>query len=177
MKFSLVAISAAFIAGVSAVPAGTPTASAPQATESLGWAQHWIKTESGQFLQSATPWQPGDAVLGSPLTAGEFNIVSTSLVDTVHTETMTYATVAPVTAGATMLKVSFEEGLITPASGGTFAWSGTEKTLTWSRPDSTFTGWIACDNVLFANLKSTVPAGCSSVTISSFVSTFATDSA
>ncbi|KIJ48832.1 hypothetical protein M422DRAFT_777768 [Sphaerobolus stellatus SS14] len=74
-----------------------------------------------------------------------------------------------------MLKVSFEAGLVTPASGGAFAWSGTSKALTWSRADSTFTGWITCDSVLFANLKSTVPSGCTSVTISSSVSTFATD--
>ncbi|KIJ48834.1 hypothetical protein M422DRAFT_247191 [Sphaerobolus stellatus SS14] len=40
-----------------------------------------------------------------------------------------------------MLKVSFEAGLVTPASGGAFSWSGTSKALTWSRADSTFTAF------------------------------------
>ena len=127
--------------------------------------------------------------------AGEFNIVSTSLVDTVHTPNFLFATVEPTTPGATMLKLSFGNGDIGTASSGDFAWTGTPKTLTWSRNDAKMTvsvlvsiherltnshdlkGWITCENnVLYANLASTVPAGCTSVTLTSSQTEFASES-
>ncbi|KAF8528525.1 hypothetical protein BU17DRAFT_80971 [Hysterangium stoloniferum] len=174
MKISAIVITGVSLArGAFSVPAGTPTAAAPQATESLGWGQHWIKSSTGLFLQAAPPWTPGDAVLGPATSAGEFNIVTTSLVDTVHTPNFLYATVAPKTTGAAKLKLSFASGDLTPASGGVFAWSGSSKALTWSRADSTFTGWITCGRVIYANLDPAVPSGCTSVDIASHQSKFA----
>ncbi|KAF8584737.1 hypothetical protein K439DRAFT_1633267 [Ramaria rubella] len=175
MKFSSFALSSVtLITGVTAIPAGSPTAAAPQATESLGWAQHWIRSNSGTFLQASVPWTATDAVLGPATSAGEFNVVSTSLVDTVHTPTFLYATVEAQTAGATMLKVSFAEGDVAPASAGVFSWSGSEMALAWSRDGVTATGWLTCeDNVVYANLASATPAGCTSVTLESYQSTFA----
>ena len=94
-----------------------------------------------------------------------------------------------------MLKLSFGNGDIGTASSGDFAWTGTPKTLTWSRNDAKMTvsvlvgiherltnshglkGWITCaNNVLYANLASTVPEGCTSVTLTSSQTEFASES-
>ena len=112
-------------------------------------------------MQALVPWT------GSPDMAGEFNIVSTSLVHTVHTPNFLYATVESTTPGATMLKVSFSSGALGPTSTGDFSWTGTPQTLIRSRSDATMTvsvlvnirekaysppclqGWITCANNCF----------------------------
>lgn len=176
MKFALALVSSAIalVNSVAAVPASA-TAAAAQPSETLGWGQHWIKTSDEVFLQAQTPWTPGPAVLGSADTAGEFNIVDGSLCDTVHTPEFVAGAVEPITAGATMLQLTFVAGILSPASGGTFAWtaSGDNQLMSWSRSDSAFTGWILCDGILYANQVATVPSGCSTVELFSDISTFA----
>ncbi|GJJ14077.1 hypothetical protein Clacol_008334 [Clathrus columnatus] len=176
MKFTtaLIASAVSLASSAFAIPAST-TAAAAQPSETLGWGQHWIKTSDNLFLQSQTAWTPGPATLGSADTAGEFNIVSTSLCDTVHTPEFLYGIVESITPGATQLQLTFEAGILGPASGGVFAWttSGDDQLLSWSRSDSAFTGWILCDNIIYANQISTVPDDCSSIELASNIGTFA----
>jgi hypothetical protein len=103
-----------------------------------------------KYLQSETLGKAGDAVLGNPGNAAQFQIVNGQLVQYVDATTNLYMTVeARANTTVNKLKTSWST---TPASGanaGTFLWSG--DTLEWqistiTRPAlnvSPISGWIS----------------------------------
>jgi hypothetical protein len=138
---------------------------------------YWIRAVEDpnfhKYLQSYKPLTASDAILGSPSTAGQFNIVNGQLVQLINKSgTLLYAHVQQRPDNTTMkLKVSWAT---TPDNYGTFVFSG--DAVTWtvpgiSRPNNA--AWLACNDategaVAYINLGPyayQTPAGCADETI------------
>ncbi|CZR62129.1 related to cellulase precursor [Phialocephala subalpina] len=148
---------------------GSSSASGPGTTLQSGY--YWIRAvESPNFhkyLQSRPLYSPGDAVLDSYTTAGQFQIISGQLVQLINSTYTLYANVQQNTTAATKLSMSFNA---TENTYGTFAFSG--DAVTWSTPDinrPNLSAWLVCENqTLWINLGNyayLTPAGCVDETI------------
>ncbi|CAG7852041.1 SubName: Full=Uncharacterized protein {ECO:0000313/EMBL:CCA73934.1} [Serendipita indica DSM 11827] len=131
------------------------------------------------YLQSETVGTASDAVLGSPSTAAQFQIISGQLVQN-PTGSKLYAQVAQPVSGDKKLKVTWSTS---PATFGTFSWSG--DTLLWSDPSVTRSqnnAWLICPDAngnddLYVNLGPyayNTPAGCGDQTIHAYTGSTAT---
>ena len=122
-----------------------------------------------KYLQTNPTDTTGLAILDSPTTAGQFNIVSGQLVEVIDNKgTLLYANVLPQSdSSKTYLPVSFSTSKNT---NGTFAFSG--DAVTWTSPGvsrQNNAAWLVCANQqLFINLGAygyMTPAGCADETI------------
>ncbi|THH29497.1 hypothetical protein EUX98_g4692 [Antrodiella citrinella] len=169
---------------------GTPTtsSSAASGTTTLLSGNSFIRAVEDpnfhQYLQSEVLGTAGDAVLGSPATAAQFQIVNGQLVQEVPGGTLLYATVeGQANSTVTKLKMSWST---TPASGanaGTFMWSG--DTVEWSIPTIArpqLNAWLVCPDaagnkdvyINLGNYDYMTPAGCADETIHAYTGATAT---
>ncbi|PVF93227.1 hypothetical protein CPB86DRAFT_128148 [Serendipita vermifera] len=131
------------------------------------------------YLQSEVVGTASDAVLGSPSTAAQFQIVSGQLIQNPQ-GTKLYAQVAAYNSGDKKLKVTWST---TPGTFGSFTWSG--DTVEWSaasvsRPQNN--AWLICadeagHNDVYINLgpySYQTPAGCADQTIHGYTGSTAT---
>jgi len=106
---------------------GTPssTSSAPSGTATLLPNHLWIRAVEApnfhKYLQSKTVGGVGDAVIGSPSTAAQLNIVSGQLVQYLSSGSTLYAQVATAAANTTRLKVFWSTS---PAANVTWSFNG-----------------------------------------------------
>ncbi|ETW77262.1 carbohydrate-binding module family 1 protein [Heterobasidion irregulare TC 32-1] len=181
--------SAAPTSTVSSSSGGTPTSTSAAAsgTTTLEAGYSFIRAVEDpnfhKYLQSEVLNTASDAVLGSPATAAQFQIVSGQLVQNAN-GTPLYAVVeAQANSTVTKLKMSWST---TPASGdsaGTFMWSG--DTVEWqiasiNRPQ--LNAWLVCPDSagnadVYVNLGAydyMTPAGCADETIHAYTGATAT---
>ncbi|KAH7912494.1 carbohydrate-binding module family 1 protein [Hygrophoropsis aurantiaca] len=163
-------------------PTSTSSASSGTATLQSGW--NWIRAVEDpnfhQYLQSEVLNTASTAVLGSPTTAGQFQVTGGQLVQNAPagSSNMLYAVVeGRANSSVTMLGMSWSTD---PASGdnaGTFVFSG--DTLEWSIPTITRpqdNAWLVCpdaagNKLLYINLGAydyETPAGCADETIHAY---------
>ncbi|KAI5852377.1 hypothetical protein BZA05DRAFT_42889 [Tricharina praecox] len=149
-----------------------PTAGGTSPGSTLQKDYLWIRAVAApnfhKYLQSRTARTATDAIIDSPTTAGQFNVVGGQLVQLVDTAgTLLYGHVAARVGTETQLKLTWEA---TPDTFGTFAFQG--DTLTWSvasitRPN--VAAWLVCENqTLYVNLGAYLyltPDGCADQTI------------
>ncbi|KAG8907087.1 hypothetical protein FRB99_005342 [Tulasnella sp. 403] len=169
---------------VNTTPTATITGTPPIQTLLPNWL--WIRAVVGddedpnfhKYLQSYNSYAPGDAILGPPAKAAQFNIVN-GQVEHYLPSGVLYLQVEPRADSSVMkLKTSFSTS---PNTYGTFAFSG--DALTWTvsgitRPNNA--AWLACNDpvegaVLYINLGEyhrelcpyayQTPAGCADETI------------
>ncbi|KZS94409.1 hypothetical protein SISNIDRAFT_484632 [Sistotremastrum niveocremeum HHB9708] len=170
MLVKVAAFVAALAAGIAATPVASPTASAAGPGPSLIYSFHWIRTSADTYLQSSVPYSASDAIVGSSSTAGQFNIVSTGLIQIIGTVQYTYGTVDPTTG-----KLSFLPGDVPDASSGTFKWSSTaaNKQLQWeSTSGALSSGWLSCPEAegpaIYAAISGVkAAAACTPITLTS----------
>jgi len=173
MLFKAAAFVAALALSVSASPVASPTASAAGPGPSLIYSFHWIRTSADTYLQSG--YAASDATVGSSSTAGQFNIISTGLIQITGTVQYTYATV-----DATTGKLSFLPGDSPDASSGTFKWSSTasNKQLQWISPSGTLSsGWVTVPEAEGAAVYAVLPgvktaASATPITLTSLTSVY-----
>ncbi|KAI0057307.1 hypothetical protein BV25DRAFT_1920273 [Artomyces pyxidatus] len=174
--------------GSSSSPTSTSTSSAASGTTTLQAGYSFIRAVEDpnfhKYLQSETLNTPSTAVLGSPSTAGQFEITNGQLIYNANGTTPLYAVVEG-RANSTVMKLGMSWST-TPASGanaGTFMWSG--DTLEWSIPTITrpaLNAWLVCpdaaDNLLlYINLGPydyQTPTGCADETIHAYTGATAT---
>jgi len=132
------------------------------------------------YLQSEVLGTASDAVLGSPSTAAQFQIISGQLVQNPQGSKL-YAVVAQPQTGDVKLKVTWSAD--STATFGTFMWSG--DTLEWSDPSVSrpqTNAWLICPDSaghedVYINLGSysyMTPAGCGDQTIHAYTGATAT---
>ncbi|KUJ16949.1 uncharacterized protein LY89DRAFT_68160 [Mollisia scopiformis] len=145
------------------------SASGPGTTLQSGYL--WIRAvESPNFhkyLQSRPLYSPGQAILDTYTTAGQFQIISGQLVQLLNSTSFLYANVQRNTSAAVKLSVSFNT---TKNAYGTFVFSG--DAVTWSTPDISrpnLSAWLVCgEKSLWINLGNydyMTPSGCVDETI------------
>ncbi|TFK75619.1 carbohydrate-binding module family 1 protein [Pluteus cervinus] len=133
-----------------------------------------------KYLQSEVLTKAGDAVLGEPTNAAQFQIVSGQLVQSAA-GTSLYAIVEP-RANSTVVKLKVSWST-TAATSGTFTWAG--DTLEWSNPSISRpqnNAWLICPDAqnhldLYVNLgpySYMTPAGCADETIHAYTGQTAT---
>lgn len=151
---------------------GTSTGSAgvgPGTTLQSGY--YWVRAVSSpnfhQYIQSNPLYTASKAVLGSYLTAGQFQIVDGQLEQLLTTGNYLYAIAEQNTTTATKLGVSFST---TKNTFGTWKWNGDD--LQWSTPGITrpnLSAMLVCENNdLYLNLGAyayMTPAGCVDQTV------------
>lgn len=163
---------------------GSTTTTASGGSETLAPGYSFIRAVADpnfhKYLQSESPKTVGDAVLGSPSTAAQFQITGGQLVQNAG-GTKLYAIVEPRANSTVMkLKVSWST---TPATSGTFVFSG--DTVEWSntsisRPQNN--AWLVCPDAqghadVYINLGPyayQTPAGCADQTIHGYTGSTAT---
>ncbi|KAH8083347.1 hypothetical protein BXZ70DRAFT_581676 [Cristinia sonorae] len=171
--------------GGGGVPPPTPTASAPGSSTTLIPGNSFIRAVEApnfhKYLQSEKLGTAGDAVLGDPSTASQFQITGGQLIQLVPDGTKLYAVVESRSDPSVMkLKVSWST---TPSTSGTFVFSG--DTVEWSTPAITRpqnNAWLVCPDPagnldLFVNLGAysyMTPAGCADETIHAYTGATAT---
>ncbi|PPQ96956.1 hypothetical protein CVT26_005978 [Gymnopilus dilepis] len=164
-------------------PTGTTTSTASSGTTTLQAGYSFIRAVEDpnfhQYLRSETINQPGPAVLGDPSLAAQFQITNGQLIQNAG-GTPLYAIVAAPQTGDVKLAVSWST---TPASNGTFTWSG--DTVEWSSPSVSrpqSNAWLVCpdaagNKLLFVNLGPydyNTPSGCADETIHAYTGATAT---
>ncbi|KAI0088297.1 hypothetical protein BDY19DRAFT_891163 [Irpex rosettiformis] len=159
-------------------PTGTSTAPAG-ATPTLVSGFSFIRAVEDpnfhKYLRSEVIGTASDAVLGEPVDAAQFQIVSGQLQQSIAGGDWLYAVVEP-RANSTVVKLKVSWST-TPATSGTFSWSG--DTVEWndpsiSRPQSN--AWLICPDAagnkdLYVNLGPydyNTPAGCADETIHAY---------
>ncbi|KAG6829059.1 hypothetical protein H0H92_005833 [Tricholoma furcatifolium] len=169
----------------STTPTSTSTSSAPDGTTTLLPNYVWIRAVEDpyfhNYLQSEVLNSASDAVLGSPVTAGMFNVTADGqLVQYANGNTLYAIVEDQANANVTKLLMSWST---TPATAGTFVFSG--DTLEWSiptidRPQDN--AWLVCpdddgNELLYINLgyyDYETPTGCSDETIHAYTGATAT---
>ncbi|KIK67917.1 carbohydrate-binding module family 1 protein [Collybiopsis luxurians FD-317 M1] len=161
---------------VTTTPGGgspTPTSSAPVATSTLLPGNSFIRSVEEPYfhyyLQSITPSAATLAIMGSYLTAAQFQVTNGLLIQ--ESTPPLYAVVAnQANSTVTRLGVSWST---TPPTNGTFEFSG--DTIEWSIPTINrpqLNAWLICpdsagNNLLYVNLGfyGSPPSGCADATI------------
>ncbi|GJJ08418.1 hypothetical protein Clacol_002634 [Clathrus columnatus] len=162
------------------VPGGgsTPssTASATSGTATLLPNQLWIRADEEpnfhKYLQSQTEGSVGDAVIGPPTTAAQFNIASGQLMQFVNADTTLYAQVATALPNENRLKVFWSTS---PATNITWSFQGDAVNGVVANATQQDTGaFLACDDVsadvptVYLNLGAydyMTPTGCADQTL------------
>ncbi|KAF5384393.1 hypothetical protein D9615_003393 [Tricholomella constricta] len=163
---------------------GSTTTTAPGGTETLAPGYSFIRAvvdpNFHKYLQSEKSKTAGDAVLGEPSTAAQFQITGGQLVQNAG-GTNLYAVVEPRADSTVMkLKVSWSTS---PATSGTFVFSG--DTVEWSHPTISRpqnNAWLVCPDAqgnrdVYINLGPyayQTPAGCADQTIHGYTGSTAT---
>ncbi|KAF8645814.1 hypothetical protein AX16_007557 [Volvariella volvacea WC 439] len=163
----------------------TPTTTSPGGQETLVPGYSFIRAVEAphfhKYLQSETLHSAGDAVLGEPATAAQFQITNGQLIQAAGSGKSLYAVVEPRANSTVMkLKMSWSE---TPATSGTFRFSG--DTVEWSNPSISRpqnNAWLVCPDAagnldLYVNLGPyayQTPAGCADETIHGYTGSTAT---
>ncbi|KAI0037056.1 hypothetical protein K488DRAFT_75613 [Vararia minispora EC-137] len=172
--------------GGSSPTSTSASATGPTPTLVSGWS--FIRAVEDpnfhKYLRSEVQNQPSTAVLGDPLTAGQFAVASGQLVQYANLSASTplYANVQP-RANSTVMKLGLTWETTPDEGGGTFVWSG--DTLEWSIPTISrpqTNAWLVCPDaagnlVLFINLGAyayMTPTGCADETIHAYTGPYPT---
>lgn len=162
------------------------TASAADGTATLLPNQLWVRADEEpnfhKYLQSQTLGSVGDAVIGPPDTAAQFNIVSGQLIQYVNADTELYAQVATALPNENRLKVFWST---TPATNITWSFQGDAVNGVVQNATQQDTGaFLACDDVsadiptVYLNLGAydyMTPTGCADQTLNYYNGATAVD--
>lgn len=169
-------------------PTSTSSGSAASGTTTLLPGNSFIRAVEDpnfhQYLQSEVLGTAGDAVLGSPGTAAQFQIVGGQLVQELPGGGSLYAVVeGQANSSVTKLKMSWSTSPASGANAGTFMWSG--DTVEWSIPTIArpqLNAWLVCPDaagnkdvyINLGNYDYMTPAGCADETIHAYTGATAT---